>query len=93
MDEEIKIGDIAYVVVEDYAKNQEPLIREGIVEQIDDGFLFSVRFTDKRSSKVSDVFCEEELGHTADEAIEKYLYEKKVGLIEQAQYHNYVWMK
>ena len=90
MDEEIKIGDIAYVVVEDYVKNQEPLIREGIVERIDDGFLFTLKWTDKRTLKVSDVFCKEEIGHTADEAIEKYLYEKKVSLIEQAQYHNYV---
>ena len=90
MDEDIKIGDIAYVVVEDYKEGKEPLIREGIVERIDDGFLFTLKWTDKRTLKVSDVFCKEEIGHTADEAIEKYLYEKKVGLIEQAQYYNYV---
>ena len=85
--EPVEIGQTVYVVVE---TEGDPQIREGIVERIENGFLISVQFTDKRSSKVSDVFCEEELGHTADEAIEKYLYEKKVGLIEQAQYYNYV---
>ena len=85
--EPVEIGQTVYVVVE---TEQDPQIREGIVERIENGFLISVQFTDKRSSKVSDVFCEEEIGHTADEAIEKYLYEKKVGLIEQAQYYNYV---
>ena len=87
MDEKVELGQTVYVVVE---TEGDPQIREGIVERIENGFLISVQFTDKRSSKVSDVFCEEEIGHTADEAIEKYLYEKKVSLIEQAQYHNYV---
>lgn len=87
MDEKVEIGQTVYVVVE---TKEDPQIREGIVERIDNGFLFSIRFTDNRSLKVSDVFCEEELGHTADEAIEKYLYEKKVGLTEQAQYYHYV---
>ena len=87
MDEKVEIGQTIYVVTEGEG---DPQIREGIVERIEDGFLYSLKFTDKRSFKVSDVFCEEEIGHTADEAIEKYLYEKKVGLIEQAQYYNYV---
>ena len=90
MDEKVEIGQTVYVVVEDYKEGKDPQIREGIVERIENGFLISVQFTDKRSSKVSDVFCEEEIGHTADEAIEKYLYEKKVGLIEQAQYYHYI---
>ena len=87
MDEKVELGQTVYVVVE---TEGEPQIREGIIERIENGFLIKLQFTDNRSFKVSDVFCAEELGHTADEAIEKYLYEKKVGLIEQAQYYHYV---